>query len=72
MNIYYTISVSFKGSELFRTDESSLTNIDEAEELFDTFLLKFPPKQGYTVSLSRHEKTSELVNVIRGVNPTES
>ena len=69
--MYYTISVSFKGSELFRTDESSLTDIDEAEELFDTFLLKFPPKQGYTISLSRCTKGSELVHSILGVNPTE-
>lgn len=67
----YSITVSFKGSQLFKTDESSLTNIDEAEDIFEIFLLKFPPKLGYTVSLSRHEKTSVRINTIRDVNPTE-
>lgn len=67
----YSITVSFKGSQLFKTDESSLTDIDEAEDIFEIFLVKFPPKLGYTVSLSRHEKMSELVSVISGVNPTE-
>ncbi len=62
--MFYEINVSLNGRHLFATAERSLTNREDADFLWSQFKVKFPPKDGYQLSLSERQSTGRILKTL--------
>lgn len=59
--MHYEINVSRNGIHFFATAEQSLTNTQAAIVMYATFIIKFPPSEGYRVIVSERHITGKYV-----------
>lgn len=59
----YEINVSLNGKHFFATHERSLTNVWELERVLNVFKDKFPPEEGYKITIYKKESWSKEVSM---------
>lgn len=60
--MYFTINVALNGLHYFATAERSITSEDVAIAMTRTFRRKFPPVDGYSVTVSRVDTVSTPID----------
>lgn len=67
--MWYEINVSINGQHFFATAERSITTRSKARDVARLFLKKFPPAEGYVLSVSERARTGtdlDLDNLTSG------
>jgi len=59
----YEINVSLNGKHFFATHERSLTNVWELQKVLKVFLEKFPPEEGYKITVYKKEAWNKEVSM---------
>lgn len=59
----YEINVSLNGKHFFATHERSLTNVWELKKVLKVFCEKFPPEEGYKITVYKKEAWSKEVSM---------
>lgn len=60
----YEINVALNGRHYFATDKRSLLTLDEGRELLAVFKDKFPPSEGFSITLKRVETRYQLIDEV--------
>jgi hypothetical protein len=60
----YEINVALNGRHYFATDKRSLLTHTEGRELLAVLTDKFPPSEGYKLTLKRVETRYELIDEV--------
>jgi hypothetical protein len=63
--MYFEINVSLNGEHFFATAERSITTMAKCEKVYSTLLEKFPPQEGYIISVTRYETRGHIVVISR-------
>jgi len=59
--MYYEINIAKNGKHYFATAPQSLSDFLAANELYKDLIIKFPPSEGYNLTLTRWEKTGKVL-----------
>lgn len=61
--MYYEINVALNGRHFFATDKRSITYSAKLKEVYEVFVEKFPPEEGYTIDVTYWETVGKGVDV---------
>lgn len=61
--MYYEINVALNGKHFFATNERSVTNKTKLNEIYNVFREKFPPEEGYGITVSFIETIGKSVDM---------
>lgn len=61
--MWYEINVSINGQHFFATAERSITTRSKAQSVARLFLKKFPPSEGYALTVSMREQTGSGIDL---------
>lgn len=59
--MYYEINVSLNGRHFFATHERSARTSESMLKIVETFKEKFPPSEGYHISVTFYENIGRMV-----------
>lgn len=57
--MHYEINVSLNGKHFFATDPRSLTTREKAKQVYDQFMVRFPEKDGFNVTVTKWENRGQ-------------
>lgn len=59
--MHYEINVAWQGKHFFATAERSLTNMDDAADVYSAIVQRFPTEAGFSVTIRRWDCTGRDV-----------
>ena len=61
--MYYEINVALNGKHFFATDKRSITNKWKLKEVYKVLKEKFPPEEGYDITVSYIETVGKNIDM---------
>lgn len=59
--MYYEINVSLNGRHFFATSERSVHSFEQAKNMYNLFLEKFPESEGYKIDVFEWNTSGKIV-----------